>query len=343
MVMATLTGQRVTEAGLPGDFATVTLSLDAPAPEALTFAFATVDGTAGSGQGDYQDVNLLRRVTIPPGGDGAEYRIRIREDELDEPQEAFSVVAFVTGGDVGFAGGAPALVAPIEILPGEVEGGIVAALAATPLAAPEAVDGAPTIRAYDVTVQEGDGDGYATLNVPIVLSGPAPREIRLEGYLQDITAGPRDTNPLRDQTTLVIAEGATGGVLSVPIRRDDLVEGDETYDMIVTGATGGARFEGGAAALAARIVIRDDDDGDAASAGPREGSPAPTRQASCRCCASTTSPRSRRPTWIPASPRPMSSSLCRNPPRRRSGSTTPPSLSARTPSRRTRRPATAAS
>jgi len=98
--VATLTAPATVVEGTAGtSFLAAHIVLDVPAPASFTLQFATVDGTASSAGGaDFQSQSV--GVTFLAGATGpATINIAITTDDLDEPDETFSMVlAPVTGG-----------------------------------------------------------------------------------------------------------------------------------------------------------------------------------------------------------------------------------------------------
>jgi hypothetical protein len=76
----------------------VTITLSAPAPQAVTFTLSTVDGSAVAGD-DYYGTN--RTIAVGAGATSVTVHLRVIADTIPEPDELFTVeVSNVTGATI---------------------------------------------------------------------------------------------------------------------------------------------------------------------------------------------------------------------------------------------------
>ena len=212
----------------------------------------TTDGTATAGS-DYTAMD--QTITIPGDPDAQYSTDETVTVTLDDDTEAEGVETFD---------------AAIEVVAGNVVEGTLALTAAV-------VDNdAPSVTIDDVSVLEGNNgdypDGSVVLDAGSAVSGPVYACLRLNGGTATPDGGlPHETDfygSFRDCQTLDGSDGAAvtlspGDTMSSPVSvatilGDDVIEGDETIELVVDWIWG-AKLAGDGAAT---ITIIDDDDVD---------------------------------------------------------------------------------
>jgi alpha-tubulin suppressor-like RCC1 family protein len=103
-------------------------------------------------------------------------------------------------------------------------------------AVPGAVGASPghEVSVSDVTVMEGDSGSGRSVRVKFTLSQPYPGPVAITWETRDGTATAGEDYRARSRTARVRA-GRTESVANVPILADLDVEGDETFEVVVTG------------------------------------------------------------------------------------------------------------
>jgi len=185
------------------------IALSGPSGLGIQVGYATLDGTATAGS-DYTATSGT--VVIPAGLTGAEVRVPVTDDAVDERDETFTLT----------------LEGVINAIPAD----------------PEAVatirdDDEALISIDDVAVDEGDDrdGGSADALFPVRLATEADREITVRYATEagTATAG-EDFTPVAG--TLVFAAGETEGTVAVPILGDRLLEPDEeTFTVVLSDPT----------------------------------------------------------------------------------------------------------
>ena len=240
-------------------FARFLVMLDRPATAAVQGSFYLQDGSASSAANDYADTSGTFRIEA--GQQATWIQVLVYGDALIEDDETFDLV-LTSPRNAVFAGEAPALVATATIVDddgaGDPSGGIggFAGRIAAPIAEPGLL---PTLAVRDVAVIEGDSSTHFARFL-ITLDRPAPAEIRLAYSLNDGSASAAlgDFNESRGFVTIPRGEVSTW--INTVVAGDALLEGDETFTLVLSGATN-AVFENGAAALEATATIISNDDG----------------------------------------------------------------------------------
>ncbi|MEV4281289.1 Calx-beta domain-containing protein [Actinoplanes xinjiangensis] len=115
----------------------------------------------------------------------------------------------------------------------------------------------PSISVADVTVAESATSATFT----VALSAAAPGDVDLtvgmtDGTAGDATAGPGGDDYDAPATSLVIAKGARTGTVTVPLRPDQVYEGEEKAQLTVAPAAGETDATGSRQAI---LTITDDD------------------------------------------------------------------------------------
>lgn len=188
-----------------GDAAWFTVSLDKPAPDTVTFAYATKDGTATAGK-DYDQTTGT--AAILKGDSKVMVKVMTREDSLYEPgadETFFLDVSAVKGASVLDARGIASIrdddPAPV-----------------------------PTLSVLNTKVDEGDAAWFK-----VELSAPAPEAVTFDFGTSDGTATVGQDYDLT-LGSQVIPKGDDHVFIKVMTREDSLKEpgGDETFFLSVS-------------------------------------------------------------------------------------------------------------
>jgi len=237
----------------------VTLDRIATAPVTFTYYLQSV--TAAEGQGDYDD--RTGTVTIQPGQMSTWIETDVYADTLIEGNETFQVV-LVNIANAVFVGGAEALVATATIIDddlGPPVGPFGIGGPATQIQGPAAQSASlPTLSVRDISVIEGSSNSSDPAQFLIMLDRPAPTAVT---FFYSINGGSASENQGDfDQLsgTITLQAGTESTWISTSIYDDILIEGNETFTLVLSGIRNGL-FEGGAAALVATATILDDDFG----------------------------------------------------------------------------------
>lgn len=192
-----------------GGSVTATVSLSAPAPGPLSVHLQTIAGTATLPDDADQ---LDQVVSFATGEQTADVSIDTVDDLAVEGAETFTVK----------------LASPSGVLTLGTPNSHVITITDD--------DGAAELVVEDSVVVEGTGPGSTVLDVPIDLSVPRVDDVTVHvaAASGSATVGTDVTAPA---ATVVIPAGDTVGHVLVPITRDVLVEGDETFTVTATSVT----------------------------------------------------------------------------------------------------------
>lgn len=187
------------------------VSLDRPAPVDVMVAYRTVDGTAKTGR-DFTGRNGA--VTIPAGALSVPLTVPVLGDRTDEPHERFTV-------ELGSTVGA-------EVFRGSGVGRIL----------DDDPSGARRIGVGDAAIVEGD-DGVRVVRFTVSLSSAASRPVSVAYATAGGSASPGiDFVPVSG--SVIVPAGATSKVVSVRVRPDTDVEGNESFTLRVSDVRGAA-------------------------------------------------------------------------------------------------------
>lgn len=213
--------------GKAGDLRTVqlTLTLSAPSTETVTVRLATVSGSATQGS-DY--ARRTGVVTFSPGQMRRTQSFQVIGDDQFEPDETFFV-------DLNTPVG-------LTIAKGR---GTVAVINDDP--APR-----PTISVFDAAVREGNA-GATSLGFTVQLSRPSATPVSFTGTTRNGTATGSDYSG--GSTRITFAPGETSKVVNVSVRGDRLREPDETFTVLLSGASADALI---GRSTATGTIINDD-------------------------------------------------------------------------------------
>ncbi|MGI8810855.1 MAG: Calx-beta domain-containing protein [Acidimicrobiales bacterium] len=195
--------------------ATFTISRSGALGASSTIKWATADGTATAGANDYVPVGLTT-VTFAPGETTKPATITIRGDAAVEPNETMYVRLSVPVGAVIADGSGAARITN---------------------------DDSASFSVNDATVIEGNA-GTKLATFTITRSGAIGGPGSVQWYTTDGTAAAPGDYATVGLTTVTFAPGETTKAASVTVRGDTTVEGNETFSVRLTGATGGAVLDG---------------------------------------------------------------------------------------------------
>jgi uncharacterized repeat protein (TIGR01451 family) len=182
-----------------GDDGTVTMAfavtLSAPSGLDVTVTYATANGSAGSI--DYQAA--AGTLTFPAGTTSRTAEVQVTGDRIDERDETFTVT----------------LASPVS-----------AVLARASAQGKIVDDDEARVSAGDAAVDEGN-TGTVALRLPVALSTPSDREVRIDWAATPGTAtAGADYDAVSG--TLVFPAGETSRTIEVPVHGDVFLEPDET-------------------------------------------------------------------------------------------------------------------
>ena len=175
--------------------------LAAPSGRTVVVGYATSDGTASAGR-DYEAASGT--LTFPPGATAGEIRVGLLDDDLDEPEETFALT----------------LSSPVNasLTGGSADGRIVDN------------DGAASLTIGDAAVDEG-----GVLEFAVRLAGSSERTATVRWATMDGTAASAEDYEA-GQGILTFAPGVATAVVGVATVQDDVVEADETFEVVLSSA-----------------------------------------------------------------------------------------------------------
>ena len=205
--------------------ATFAVTLTAPSGREISVRFATanVEATAGT---DY--AAATGTLVIPAGATTSSITVNVNGDLSDEPNERFEVrLSEPSNVELADAVGVGTIVDD---------------------------DGQPALAAGDVTVHEGDGDGFTNVDVPITLSVPSGYVVTVQFTTADGTATtPQDY--LSSADTAVIPAGGASVTVRLKVRKDVVDELNETFLLRLSNVTNASLAD-----AEGTITIVDDDE-----------------------------------------------------------------------------------
>ena len=197
-----------------GETAQLAVTLDKESREVVTVSYRTVDGTAVVGV-DY--AGTRGTLSFKPRQRRQVIRVRTREDTLEEPNERFTVeLSSPTGATLGDG------TARVTIRDDDAE------VPATP----------PRLDIADTTVLEG-----RTARFVVRLSSRSATPVTVTYRTVDGTAT-ESSDYTAVSGTLSFGAGTTARTLSVDTLRDELVEGDERFQVELSDAVGATIGDG---------------------------------------------------------------------------------------------------
>ncbi|TVQ20627.1 MAG: DUF4347 domain-containing protein [Leptolyngbya sp. DLM2.Bin15] len=207
-----------------------TVNLTTASQEQVTVAYRTEDGTASSGGdpliggADYVPV-LDGSLTFAPGETRQLITITVNGDNVNEDTETFTIIlSNPLGGDATLAD----TTATGTIIDN---------------------DDPPVLSISNTSVLEGDSGETTNAIFTVRLSNPSQEAIALTYNTQDNTAtstgeidlGEADYVPLLDEV-LNFAPGETLKLITVTVNGDNINEGDETFNLVLSDITGDVTF-----------------------------------------------------------------------------------------------------
>ncbi|MFA3920614.1 Calx-beta domain-containing protein [Ruegeria hyattellae] len=251
---------KVIEGNSSFKYAYVPYTLDAPAPTQIRVDYYTQAGSASNTQGDFQDA--ASTLTIPAGQESGWLRFSINGDTAIEGDESFTVV-FTNLQNADFEGGTAVMQAEVTILdndsgPLTSPAGIGNPADQLPTPVSTATD-VPVLQISEVSVFEGDSS-FAYAEFLITLDRPAPTQITGQYVFDDGTASKTQGDFSGGEGTFTINAGTESTYLRVAVSGDTRIEGDEYFNLVLTGLQN-ATFYGNGPALVAQGTIIDNDSG----------------------------------------------------------------------------------
>ena len=222
----------------------VNYAIDNPATRQISFNYDLIDGTAEKGLDYTEEAN--RTATIPIGSSTGSFSIPIREDDLREGNETFTLVLSNLVGASLFNDNALTFSRTVTIIDDDPP---TLSIANTPLTVLENVGAGGLVVEAMLSGTRDDFDDSTNLDVTFSYT------------LADdsATEGTDYTQPT--SRTLRIPEGETSTTFMIPIIDDaanPVAEGPETFDIVLT-ISDGAIFEGGGMTKTETVTIQDND------------------------------------------------------------------------------------
>ena len=222
----------------------VNYAIDNPATRQISFNYDLIDGTAEKGLDYTEEAN--RTATIPIGSSTGSFSIPIREDDLREGNETFTLVLSNLVGASLFNDNALTFSRTVTIIDDDPP---TLSIANTPLTVLENVGAGGLVVEAMLSGTRDDFDDSTNLDVTFSYT------------LADdsATEGTDYTQPT--SRTLRIPEGETSTTFMIPILDDTanpVAEGPETFDIVLT-ISDGAIFEGGGMTKTETVTIQDND------------------------------------------------------------------------------------
>jgi Calx-beta domain len=188
------------------------VTLDGPAAQDVTVAYATVNGTAVGGQ-DFEAASGT--VTFPAGSTAAQIQVTAFQDDIDETDETMSVD----------------LSSPVGAVIGD--GHAVGTI----------VDGNPPPPLVAGNCQSLEGAGLSTCQFAVYLMAPTAQTVTVDYTTADGTAN-APVDYFATSGTLTFTSGPVGQPLFVTIQGDALNELDETYFLVLSNPVNAAIQDG---------------------------------------------------------------------------------------------------
>ena len=208
---------------------TLTVTLSAPAVGGETVAWVTSSNGSAAAGSDYTTASGT--VTFGAGATSATFTVTVLGDNVVESDETFVVTLSNPTG--GLSLGSPSS-ATVTILND---------------------DAARAVTIAGVSAAEGN-TGSSTVTLTLTLSAPAVGGETVAWATSNGTATTANSDYTAASGTVTFAAGATTATISVTIRGDRTVEGDETFVVTLSNPTGGLSL--GTPASATVTIVTDD-------------------------------------------------------------------------------------
>ena len=215
-----------------GENATFDVTLTPPVTDGtVTVSYSTSDGTA-TDPADY--MGETDTLTFAPSDGTETITIPTVEDALDEDDETFTVtLSNASGAAISDPDGTGTIVDD---------------------------DPTPTLSVNSPSVVEGNS-GTVQATFTVTLSAPSGREVSVDIDAQNGTATTADNDYEDNSDTLVFAPGQTSKTFAVVVNGDFKVEGDETFEVVLSGETNATIAPGGGTGVG--TIVNDDEGAEA--------------------------------------------------------------------------------
>ena len=213
------------------------VSLSAPAAQTVTVDYATAGSTAKNPATAGTDYTATTgTVTIPVGESVAYVPVPVIGDAVKEGDEVFNLV-FSNPHGAGFSkGDSLTAVGTIQ-------------------------DGAPTITVAPATAMEGSGEDVRHLYFAVNLSKPTLQEVRVTYATTDNATAKNpaleDTDYTATSGVVIIPAGQVSGLIRVDILPDEVQEGNEVFDLVLSEPVGAGFAKGDTLTVAG--TLQDDE------------------------------------------------------------------------------------
>jgi hypothetical protein len=206
-------------------FIAVAVKLTNPSALATTIQYASSNGTATTGDGDYQAVSGT--LQFAPGETSKAILVRIAGDAKFEGDESFTIHLFnESGGDLGQS--------TVTVVIGNDEV-------------------TPTIAVSDVTIQEGNS-GKKSMVFTVTLTGSTDAPITVQYATQDVTAKAGSDYKAASGTLVFNPGGPSTQTVSVAVNGDKNKEVNELFYLRLANANGAVIAD----AVGRGIIVDDD-------------------------------------------------------------------------------------
>ena len=228
------------ESAAEGESIDFTVEVSPKSAEAITFDYVTKltgTGTENAKTSDFSHVTQATEITVPANTDSVEISIDTTEDALHEKNETFTLeISNASGGNLGSKTSAEGTITNDDAAP-------IATLSASPTNVTEG--NSPTTET-DVTFT-------VTLNTVSGLDATVQFSVDSDGT--DATSGEDYTLPSSNRVT--ISAGSRTAEFTVTVVGDDVYEGDEDLEVVISTVANGNSTVG--TTSSATIVIEEDD------------------------------------------------------------------------------------
>jgi urease beta subunit len=202
--------QTVTEGDAGTSTLTFNVSLSNPSDQTVTVDYATTDGTATIGDGDY--VAASGTVTFNPGQTAKTVDVTVKGDLTHESDEAFTVdLSNASNGNVLDGSGAGTITNDDQV---------------------------PDISIDDQSVTEGDA-GTSTVTFNVTLSNPSDQTVTVNYATTDGTATTADSDYDAAASTVSFDPGQTAETVDVTVNGDLTHESDESFTVDLSSPSNG--------------------------------------------------------------------------------------------------------
>ena len=207
--------------------------LSSTTPNTVSFEYNLTDVTTTKGLDYFEPTN--RTVTIGSGRTGS-FSIRINNDLENEGNETFTLTLSNLVGASAFSNGKTTISKTVTIIDNEL----------------------PALKFTTTNFNVDENVGNPGLVVGFELSGPVNYDVYFS-YVLNADSADESTDYMQPSyRSKTISMGSTTSSITIPIVDDDDVEGTETFDLVVTIASG-AKFDGDQSIATKTITILDNE------------------------------------------------------------------------------------